>query len=261
MPESFEIARGLGDAGFQLTSGAALKAMPMPIFEFTLSEERETENLVSYQSGKHQNKFLLDTTSSYTLTISTQVPTWQTIGAARGELYRDLPGSTSCLRTLYKEIPSGGVVSVPGLLAANIATTAVTIEEGGGIELSVVNTVPADATEVQIEDGQLTFDGSREGETAFIAYFVTPTSGRILGGPTGASPRQTISKYNFAGEVWDSSSNGSNGYIWIPNAQLSTPPDVSFTGDAVTVELGLEVLSQTGWAEPYMIGYDMVWPT
>lgn len=258
MPEVFEIARGLGDAGFQMTDTDGQKAMPLPIFEFTFSEERETEELQAYKAGKHQTKKTLNTSSTYTLTISTQVPTWQTFGAARGETFRSIPGSTSCLRADYFTIPANGVVTVPGLLAANIATTAVTIEEGGGITQTLVTIAPADATEVQIADGQLTFDTSRATETAFVTWFATPTSGQIIGGP---GTRKTISKFNFAGELWDDSNNGSNGYIWIPNCELTTPPDVSFTGDAATVELGLNVLTYSTWDEPYMIGYDMVWPS
>lgn len=257
MPESFEIAKGLGDAGLQMTLDSARQAMPLPVFEFTLSEETETENLLAYKAGKHQTKATLETTTEYQLTLSTEVPTWQSLGAARGEVFREFPGSVSCMRTGYFTIPANGEVSVPGLLAANAASTAVTIEEGGGISQEVVASAPSGATQVQIADGQLTFDTSRATETAFVTWFAIPTGGQVIGGP---GTLKTISAFSFAGEVWDSSSNGSGGYIWIPNAQLTEKPDITFNGDKFTLEMTMEVLSYSDWSRPYMIGYDMVWP-
>lgn len=258
MPESFEIAKGLGDAGFQLDVDGGRRAMPLPIFAFTLSETTTTENLLAYKAGRHQTKAVNETATETSLTLSTEVPTFQSIGSARGEVFRDLTGSTSFLRTGYFSIPANGQVAVPGLLAASIATTAVTIEEGGGLPQNVVATSPADNTEVQIADGQLTFDVSRESETAFVTWFAAPTSGRIIGGP--GTPN-TISSFSFAGEVWDNSATGSDGYIWIPNASLTEKPDISFGGDKFVIEMTLQVLSYSDWSVPWVMGRDMVWPT
>lgn len=254
----FEIAKGLGDAGLQLSTATTPVAMPLPVFAFTFSEETETENLLAYKAGKHQTKAVLDTSSTYALTLSTEVPTWQSIATARGEQFRAFE-SGACLRTGYFTIPpGGGAVSVPGLLAANIATTAVTIEEGGGQTRTLVGTTPS-AGEVELStDGTLTFEASDGDDTAFVTWFATPTGGQIIG---GAGTLSTISEFSFAGEVWDSASNGSDGYIWIPRAQLTTKPDISFTGDKFTIEMELEVLTYSTWAQPYMIGYDMVWPS
>lgn len=256
----FEIVKGLAEFGLQGSiSGGSPVAIPEPVFSFTLSESRETENLLSYQAGRHQTKFVNSTTSEYTVTMSTQVPTFQQLGLARSEDFRTIPGSTTLMRSKYFTIPSATYqISVPGLLAANAATTAVTIEEGGGIKQTVGSGAPTDNTEVQIADGTLTFDSSREGDTAFVTWFASPTGGDIIGGP---GTRSTFSEFYIAGEVYDSSSGGGGGYFAAPRGQITTPPDIAFTGDAVTVEVVFELLSVTGWEEPFLIGKNLVWPT
>jgi hypothetical protein len=143
-------------------------------------------------------------------------------------------------------------------LAANAASTAVTLEEGGGIKQTVGTGAPTDGTEVQIADGTLTFHSSREGDTAFVTWFAEPTAGEIIGGP---GTRTQFSEFYLSGEVYDSSSGGGGGYIAMPRAQITTPPDIAFTGDAVTVEVEFELLTVTGWDVPFLIGKDLVWPS
>ncbi len=254
---TFEIVRGLGDFGAQITADGVLSALPLPAFSFVAAIEASTETAQAYKAGRRQDKKVIDTGSTYTLTLTTQVPTWQTLAAARGQKERAIDANTDVMRTKFFTIAADGTVPVPGLLAANIATTAVAIEEDGGQDMTNVAAAPAGPTEVQVSDNQLTFDVSKAGDTAFVTWFVQPTGGQIVGGP---GTLNKISQFNFAGEIYDSTAGGGNGIFGAPNCELSAQPNISFEGGLFTLEMVYTMLSFSNWDEPYLIGRNMVFP-
>lgn len=258
MPEVVKRYTGIGTAGFQVQkSDGSIIAVPWTVFNFDFAKAQETENILGYNAGKHAAKDVFESTTNYTLTLSTEFITSQIMAVGQGELFRPDPGDTGYMRTAYYTIPANGQVSVPGLLAAGINTTAVAIEGGGGIPLTAVAGAPADTSEVQVADGQLTFDTGREGDVAFVTWTVVPTSGEIVGGPGGGNDK--VQNFNFSGELYENS--GVGGFIQIPSLSLTSPPTVNFSGGKPSFELQLEAQSVAGWDEPFVIGRNMVWPS
>ncbi|MEM9804662.1 MAG: hypothetical protein AAF959_05235 [Cyanobacteria bacterium P01_D01_bin.56] len=235
----------------------ALQSVPVSVKEFTFTESRSPENLLGYAGGEHQTKVTLPGTAEYTLTITSDVQTQQLLAFGRGEAWRDIPASSNILRSYAAEVPSGGVVTVDGLLATNAATTSVSSEADNGVPLEIVTTGTPTATQALLEDGQVTVDSTREGETIFIAYLDQPTSGQMIGGPVASNARHTVSEFSFVGDYYDTEDG--NGAIHIPRCQITAPPDISLSGGAAIFTLEASVLSQTGWDKPYALYKDLVW--
>ncbi len=260
----FKYFKGLGaftqmQASFSNAS-IALQSVPISVAEFTFAEERDSEELLGYNAGEHQAKVTLPGTATYTLTLTSNVQTQQLLAFSRSEAWRSIPGSLDVLRSYAAEVPSGGVVSVPGLTAANIATTSVTVEDDNGVPLAMVGSGPPTAAQALLDtDGQITVDGTRVGETVYVAYTAQPTSGEMIGGPVASNARHTLSSFSFVGDLYDTEDG--NGSIWIPNCQITAPPSISLSGGAAVFTQEASVLSQTGWDVPYALFKDVVWPS
>ena len=261
---AFKYFKGLGAfTQMQATFANAsieLQSVPISVKEFTFSEERDSEDLLGYSAGEHQAKVTLPGSPTYSLTLTSDIQTQQLLALSRQEAWRDIPASSSVLRSYAAEVPASGVVLVPGLLSANAATTSVSIEDDNGVPLSVITSGTPTAAQALLDtDGQITLDSSREGETVFVGYLAIPTSGQMVGGPVASNARHTLSEFSFVGDLYDTEAG--DGSIWIPRCQVTSPPDISLSGGAAIFTQEATVLSQTGWDVPYAIYKDVVWPS
>ena len=257
----FKYFKGLG-AFTQLqatfaNANVALQSAAISVAEFTFSEARESENLLGYANGEHQTKVVLPGSPEYTLTITSNVQTQQLLALGRSEAWRPIPGSLDVLRPFAIEVPSNGICAVPGIVQANSATTSISSEADNGVPLSIITTGTPTAAQALLEDDQITVDTSRAGETLFTAFLDQPASGSMIGGPVASNARHTLTEFSFIGDYYDTEAG--DGVIWIPRCQITSPPDVSLTGDAAVFSVEAEVLSQTGWDVPYMLMKDVAW--
>lgn len=261
---AFKYFKGLGaftqmQATFQ-NAAIALQSVPISVKEFTFAEERDSEDLLGYAAGEHQAKVTLPGTPSYTLTLTSDIQTQQLLAFSRQEAWRDIPVSSSILRSYAAEVPANGIVMVPGLLSANSGSTSVTSEDENGVPLAIVTSGTPTADQALLDtDGQITVDTSREGETVYIGYLAIPTSGQMVGGPVASNARHTMTEFSFVGDLYDNSSG--DGSIWIPRCQVTSPPNIALSGGAAVFTQEATVLSQTGWDVPYALYKDVVWPS
>ncbi|NEZ64619.1 hypothetical protein D0962_17800 [Leptolyngbyaceae cyanobacterium CCMR0082] len=261
---TFKYFKGLGaftqmQATFQ-NAAIALQSVPISVKEFTFSEERDSEDLLGYAAGEHQAKVTLPGTPTYSLTLVSDIQTQQLLAFSRQEAWRDIPASTDVLRSYAAEVPADGIVTVPGLLSANIGTTSATIEDDNGVPLAMIDSGAPTAAQALLDtDGQITLDSSREGETVFVGYLAQPTSGKMAGGPVAGNPRHTLSEFSFVGDLYDTEAG--DGSIWIPRCQVTSPPSITLNGGAAIFTQEATVLSQTGWDVPYALFKDVVWPS
>ena len=112
---AFKYFKGLGAfTQMQATFANAtigLQTVPISVSEFTFAEERDSENLEGYNAGELQAKVVLPGTPTYTLTLSSNVQTQQLLAFSRQEAWRDIPGSSSVLRSYAAEVPKCGCIS------------------------------------------------------------------------------------------------------------------------------------------------------
>ncbi len=261
MATTYRYFKGLGGATqfvAQVPDASVVRqSIPASVAEFTFSETRETENLLGYNDGEHQPKVVLPGTAEFTLTITSNVQTEQLLAMGRNEVWRSITAGTVIDVPETFTVPANGVVSVPGLLAANSATTTATIEGGGGVPLEIITTGTPTATQALVADGEITVHTSRATDVLFVVYQRSVASGELVGGPnvdgassTDANAPHTISEFSFAGDWLDS--EGNEGIIYIPRLQITTPPDQSMSGGAVVWTMEATALTTTNWPKPYV---------
>lgn len=239
------------------TAPIVRQSIPVSVKEYTFAEARESENLLGYEAGEHQPKVVLPGTAEFTLTITSDVQTEQLLAMGRNEVWRAMTTGSIIDVPFKAVVPTGGVVAVPGLQAANSATTTVTIEGGGGVPLEIVTAGPPSAGQAFVEDGQVTLEGSRVGDTVFVAFQRAVASGEMVGGPNVDGPTstdenapQTISEFSFAGD-WVNDA-GDEGIIYIPRLQITTPPEQTMQGGAAVWTIEATALTTPNWPKPFV---------
>jgi hypothetical protein len=253
------IAIGLGNTGIRTTDIAGgptnQKLLDYPTFNFTLEQESQEQEALRYVAGKHQVEEAFESSVTTTLTLSTEIPNWPTIGFALGQLERTLTSFT-VPTAKQANVPTGTTeISDPAITATSAAKALACVQRKGtwgeAGPLTTVTTAPASASEVQFDttNNKMVFHSSLAGAPILYVLDVAIASAEGYGGPGTLAK---LGEMEFFGEVYTNSSTGSDGgIIWIPRIQRSARPSIAFTGDKVTLENQFKCLAVSGWEEPY----------
>ncbi len=253
------IATGLGETSLRTKDIAggptAQNLFPYPTFKFELAQDAGIEEALAYKAGKHQSEEIFESTLKTTLKLSTEIPNWQMIGLSLGQIKRTFTSFTFPVAK-RATVPVTGPFEIvdTDLTATASAKTVVAIARQGSWgqagALTRVATAPAASGEVQVLSAgtKLVFHSSQAG--ASIVYVIDKTVPTVdaYGGPGQLAK---VGELEFFGEVYDNSSDGKGGVIWIPRIQRETRPTIDFSGGKVTLETEFRCLTVDGWDEPF----------
>lgn len=247
---------GPGDVGFRTTriSGGASNqlAFPYGLFSASLAQEVSPTNAEVYRGGRRVPDTILQSSVVTTLTVSTQLNNWSTLGLGLNQIQRTESSITIPVVKRGRVASSSPfVITDAQIIAGNVASVVAAVEDPGAWgqpgPLTRVGAAPASAREYQPASGTITFHSSLAG--ADVTYFLNRsiTTASTYGGQGSVT---AIGEMEFVGEVFDSA-NVLTAWIHIPAITVSSTPSFEFSGDAIETEITFNCNTPAGWAAPF----------
>lgn len=247
---------GPGDVAvttIELAGGdAGQNVYPYGLYSGTLAQEADTTNAEVYRAGKRVVDTVLESTVTTTLTLSTQLNNWNSLGLQLNQ--RERTESAFTIPMVFRAtVPLTAPYEISNALivSGNLTSVIASAEEPGAWgeagPLTKVAIAPAADREYQAVAGKIVFDESLAG--ADITYVLTRTiaSAKTYG---GAGTLSRIGNLSFIGEVYNSAGEVDT-LIYLPQISISSRPSFEFSGDVLEVEITFNCATPAGWAEPF----------
>ena len=227
---------------------AARRVYAGPYFEVNIEGSATEAQAQGYVAGKLQTTSSAIVAEETTMTLTAQETDWSLLELVFGEIGRNSTTETLS-RTVLAVVPKTAPyeVALTGMTAA-AEIHAVTMGTDA-MQLEVVATAPAAASEIQPGTDKLTFHEDLAGKSVTVQYYTTIASVRVLGGAS-ADP-QYLSRFEMATKlIGPRFPNGA--HLWIPDMSLTSLPSFA-TGEVMSFEMTFRLATPPGWIKPYQI--------
>ena len=255
-----EFAQGFGTVGLRTLGEAGLNAIPalnqkvygLPLMSFEYVRTATTEDVKAFRGGKLSIESSFENEVERTLTLKTEIPTWNLSGLARNQMERTLSGITVPVVKRVK-VPASGIITDP-LITANLPVV-MAVETVGvwGQAGPIPNAAITRAA------GTLTLTAPYIG--AIVTYFYDReiATARAYGGP-GAI--QYLGQFEFIGELYKAGTSYDQSFIYLPLIERkNSNVNLIFSGSKVEYEMEFNAIVPPGWEEADLEvdGKSIVW--
>lgn len=250
------ISKGLGDCSFRTVGVEAINKLTIPyaVYTYNFTKTSEGEPAQAYRAGERVDEELFTSSTSYTLTLSTQINTEATDSLLLDEFKRTITDFT--LPTVGRgKVPASAPYEIPDprIVTGNLDTVTAGIDSAGAWgaagPLTKVSVAPTTTRQYQATAGKLVFHSSQAGATVTYVLDREIASASVWGGPGVSTP---VGDLEFVGEEY--TTGGKSRLIWIPQIKRNTDEvTIEYSGDIPEISIGFIATVPAGWEKAYML--------
>ena len=220
-------------------------------FNFTMTEERQVDVSQGHSATdctSMQDFEVADKSSSFTVTISTQILTRQSINWILFNNKRQTSASI-ILPNINGYPVVGGTITVPGVTLDQTADVVILQDTApGAIALTQqASGTGVTATTSEVGAGSITVDAVHNGKTAVVYYRETQANKLVTGGNTTYAPYQDVELFaKFCGTKF------APFRVWIPKATSLNGINLDPKADNFSREFRALIPTELGFTVPYV---------
>jgi hypothetical protein len=249
---SFPLFTGFSTENAFRKTGTNPKNHSTNLSNFSYEESGDDDQVQRQEAGRNADIQSIGAVLTRTLSITTQVFNFETLGLILNEEKKTFTGIS---QPTYREVlvpAGGGTVVAPGLTAANLAMASFAYNGGpaGQVgQLSKVTVAPTTAGSVRPTAGNIEFAAADAG--CVVGYFYDQAITSAVG-YGGAGATTSLGQLEFYGAIYERLSGATGMLLWLPQVERQSAFTVEMAGSGVPeIQIQYKVTTPTGWDKAF----------